>query len=58
MDRGEFYLKRAQYCRDKANADADSDSAARWLKIATNYEDMARNFVIFKKLLGSHVAVE
>jgi len=58
MNRAEGYLKRAEQCRQKAKADSNAASAERWLKMATNYEDLARNYFIFNRLLGSNVPAE
>jgi len=57
MNRAEDYLKKAEHCRQKAAA-SNAESAERWLKMATSYEDLARNYFIFNRLLGTNVPAE
>ena len=53
MNRAEDHLKKAEYCRAKANAEAHPPSAEMWLKMARAYEELARNFFIYRKLPGA-----
>lgn len=52
MNKGENYLRKAEFCRRKAMSQSNPDSAERWRAMATSYEDLARGFFIYNKLRG------
>jgi hypothetical protein len=56
MNKAEHYLRKAEDCRKKANAETNAASAEMWLKMAVSYEDLARGFFIYSRLPGVEAA--
>jgi len=53
MNRAEDHLKKAEFCRAKAKAEANPPAAEMWMQMAKAYEDLAANFFIYRKLPGA-----
>jgi hypothetical protein len=52
MNKAENYLRKADFCRRKAMAQINPESAEMWRQMATSYEDLARGFFIYNRLRG------
>jgi hypothetical protein len=56
MNKAEDHLKRAEFCRKKAMAETNPESAEMWRRMAISYEDLARGVWIYDRLPGTEAA--